>query len=214
MVPTEYRGTFFRYDRKAVFGPAIMRLQRILFLALFVVTQSAQADTTPIRIGALMVLTGQYAIQGNAFREGVELAVAEINDKGGINGRKLEFLPEDTGNLPLNALTAARKLLQVDGVVVAITTSYPELATGAAEFQSKKIPVVHLWDASPDIEAMGDYIFGIGPWTPSAGEVSAKFVTRNLKAKTVVTFHINDPWSELVTDYFEEKGSVPFIPRA
>ena len=151
-----------------------------------------------------MVLTGQYAMQGTAFREGIELAVAEINDTGGIGGKKLEFVPEDTGNLAVNALTAARRLLQVDGLVAVITTSYPELATGAAEFQRKKIPVVHLWDASPDIEAMGDYLFGIGPWTPSAGEVSARFAISNLKARTVVTFRINDPWSELVTSYFEQ----------
>ncbi len=64
--------------------------------------------------------------------------------------------------------------------------------------------MVHLWDASPDIEAMGEYLFGIGPWTPSAGEISAKFAIINLKAKTVVTVHMNDPWSKLVTDYFEK----------
>ena len=182
----------------------IMKFIRILVLALLLCAQAAGADTKPIRVGAIMVLTGQYAMQGNAFREGIELAVAEINDQGGINGRQLEFLTEDTGNLPLNSLTAARKLLRVDGLVAAITTSYPELVTGAREFQRRQVPVVHLWDASPDIEAMGDYLFGIGPWTPSAGEVSAKFAFRNLKARTVVTFHINDPWSKLVTDYFEK----------
>jgi branched-chain amino acid transport system substrate-binding protein len=187
-----------------VLSSANMKLKRIFFFALLVLAHTARADTKPIRIGALMVLTGQYAMQGTAFREGIELAVAEINDTGGIGGKKLEFVPEDTGNLAVNALTAARRLLQVDGLVAVITTSYPELATGAAEFQRKKIPVVHLWDASPDIEAMGDYLFGIGPWTPSAGEVSARFAISNLKARTVVTFRINDPWSELVTGYFEQ----------
>lgn len=152
-----------------------------------------------------MVLTGQYATQGAAFREGIELAVAEINESGGINGRQMEFLVEDTGNLPVNALTAARKLLQVEGLLAAITTSYPELKTGAAEFQRQKIPVVHLWDASPDIEKMGDFVFGIGPWTPGAGEISAKFALKNLGAKSAVTFRVNDPWSQLVTGYFERE---------
>jgi len=170
-----------------------------------VAVRLALSEPLPIRIAALMVLTGQYAMQGNAFREGVALAVDEINSKGGVRGRKLEFLPEDTGNLAINALTTSRKLLRYDGLVAAITTSYPELATGAAEFQRNRIPVLHLWDASPDIEAMGEYIFGIGPWTPSAGQVSAQFAIRNLKAKTAVTFHINDPWSQMVSDYFERE---------
>ncbi len=144
-------------------------------------------------------------MQGAAFREGIELAVDEINLTGGIKGRKLEFQAEDTSNIPLHALTAARKLLQRKELVAAITTSYPELGTGAAEFQRNEIPVVHLWDASPDIEAMGDYLFGIGPWTPSAGEVSAIFARKNLNARTAVTFHINDSWSQLVTEYFEKE---------
>ena len=182
-----------------------MNLVRILFFLMLVLTRTSSADTTPVRIGALIVLTGQYAMQGNAFREGIELAVEEINAGGGINGRKLELQAEDTGNLPGNALTASRKLLQAEGLIAAITTSYPELATGAAEFQRNKVPVVHLWDASPDIEEMGEYIFGIGPWTPSAGEVSARFAIGNLGARTVVTFHIHDPWSQLVTDYFEKQ---------
>lgn len=181
-----------------------MKLIWICLCTFLILIQEVCAERPPVRIGALIVLTGQYAMQGNAFREGIELAVEEINSRGGIVGRKLEFLPEDTGNLPLNALTAARKLLQVEGLVAAITTSYPELATGAAEFARRRIPVVHLWDSSPDIEAMGEYLFGIGPWTPSAGEVSALFAVRNLRAKTAVTCRVVDPWSESVTGYFEQ----------
>ena len=174
----------------------------ILLLAMRV-GDVARAEDSPLWLGGLMVLTGQYAMQGAAFREGIELAVDEVNARGGINGRKLEFVAEDTNNMPTKALTAARVLLQKPGLIGAITTSYLELGTGGAELQRNKIPVIHLWDASPDIEAMGDFIFGIGPWTPSAGEVSAEFATKHLRARSAVTFHINDPWSQLVTDYFE-----------
>jgi branched-chain amino acid transport system substrate-binding protein len=183
----------------------IKKLLQFFVLILLILPQAALADTTPLRIGALIVLSGQYAMQGNAFREGMELAVSEINARGGIHGRKLELVVEDTGNLPVKALTASRRLLQLDGLIAAMTASYPELATGASEFQRRKIPVVHLWDASPDIEAMGEYIFGIGPWTPSAGEVSATFAIRNLASKKAVTLYIHDPWSQLVTGYFEKQ---------
>ncbi len=176
----------------------------ILFSTLFVVQLVCAEDSDSIKIGGLVVLTGQYAMQGSAFREGAELAVDEINSRGGLNGKKLELIIEDTANIPSQALTASRKLLN-DGVIAAITSSYPELATGAMEFQKHKIPVVHLWDSSPDIESMGDYIFGIGPWAPSSGEVSAKFAINQLQGKTAVIFHINDPWSELVARYFSDE---------
>lgn len=165
------------------------------------------AGPEPIRIGALIVLTGQYAMQGNAFREGLELAVSELNERGGIKGRKIQLHAEDTANLPLQALTAARKLIEQNHVIAAITTSYPELGTGAAEFQKHKIPVVHLWDSSPEIEEMGEYLFGIGPWAPSSGEEAAKFAAKTLQAKTAVIVHINDPWSQLVAGYFEKEFS-------
>jgi branched-chain amino acid transport system substrate-binding protein len=91
-----------------------MKLVRKMFLLILVLARTASADPDPVRIGALMVLTGQYAMQGNAFREGIELAIEEINLGGGINGRQLELQAEDTGNLPANALTASRRLLQTD----------------------------------------------------------------------------------------------------
>jgi branched-chain amino acid transport system substrate-binding protein len=175
----------------------------LLYQVLF--AQVSFSDTPPVRIGALMALTGQYSMQVGAFREGLELAADQLNSEGGINGARVELLVEDTGNIPVSALTSARKMIRSPGLVAAITSSYPELATGAAEFQRNRIPVVHLWDASPEIEEMGDYLFGIGPWIPSAGEVSAKFAARRLKAVTAVTFHVNDPWSQLVTDYFERE---------
>lgn len=53
----------------------------------------ARAESPPPRIGALMVLTGQYAMQGNAFREGIELAVDEINESGGIAGQQAACRP-------------------------------------------------------------------------------------------------------------------------
>lgn len=100
---------------------------RILFLVLLSLAQTALAEGDPVRIGALMVLSGQYAMQGNAFREGIELAIEEVNAKGGINGRKLELQAEDTGNLPANALTASRRLLQAQGLLRLLRLRIPNL---------------------------------------------------------------------------------------
>jgi branched-chain amino acid transport system substrate-binding protein len=174
----------------------------VILIATFAASYQAHADQLPIKIGGLIVITGQYAMQGNAFLEGAQLAVDEVNQRGGIAGRPVEFRAEDTANLPMQALTAARKLISEDQIIAAISTSYPELATGANAFQKRGIPVVHLWDSSPDIESMGENLFAIGPWTPSNGETSARFAYRRLGAKTAVTISTSDPWSLLITDYF------------
>ena len=176
----------------------------ILVLALCALIERVTAEET-INIGALLALTGPYPLQGNAFREGIELAVDDLNTAGGINGKKIQIFLEDTANDPKNALTAAKKLVEQDRVVAAIMSSYPEYHTGGMELQRNKVPVIAIWDSSPEIDQMGDYIFGIGPWAPSSGEVSAQFAKRELKAKTAVVVTSIDPWAELVSNYFEKQ---------
>lgn len=165
--------------------------------------QLLEAQT--IKVGVLLALTGQYPMQGNAFREGMQLAQDEINARGGISGKKIEIIIEDTVNDPKNALTAAKKLINHDRVVAALMSSYPEYKTGGSEFERRHIPVIALWDSSPELEEMGDYIFAIGPWTPSSGQSAAEFASAALHAKKAAVITSVDPWAELVSDLFEER---------
>ncbi len=182
-------------------SPSILVLLCLLVLGRL---ERACAEETPVRIGVLLALTGPYPMQCNAFREGLELAQDEINRTGGINGRKLELVVEDTINEAKNALTAAKKLIEQNHVQAAIMSSYPEYRTGGMEFERHKIPVIAIWDSSPELDQMGEYIFGIGPWTPSSGEVAGQFAAKVLKAKKGVIITSIDPWADLVSDYFKD----------
>jgi branched-chain amino acid transport system substrate-binding protein len=73
-----------------------------------------------IRIGAIDPLTGPMAAYGEPVRDGMILAVEEINAQGGINGRKIELLLEDDGGDPKNAVNAFTKLATVSKVPVII----------------------------------------------------------------------------------------------
>ena len=55
---------------------------------------------TPIRIGASLSLTGTYAKLGQYQKEGYELCAAELNEKGGLLGRKMEFVVYDDQSNP------------------------------------------------------------------------------------------------------------------
>ena len=171
-------------------------------LSFWPVCVSAQPSGEPVKIGALMVLTGEFAMQGAAFREGVELAEQEVNDGGGVLGRPLRVIIEDTHSDPKLANSAAMKLISIDRVVAAITTSYPETEVGGAQFQKAGIPSMALWDSSPQIDAMGDYIFAIGPWAPASAESAASHAFRRLNARRAVVVNDVEPWSELVAGLF------------
>ncbi|MFA6432237.1 MAG: ABC transporter substrate-binding protein [Candidatus Paceibacterota bacterium] len=75
-----------------------------------------QNDANPIRIGILNSLTGSAAPWGEAAKNGVDLAVKEINSKGGINGRLVEAVTEDDHTDGKQALSAYNKLVSIDDV--------------------------------------------------------------------------------------------------
>lgn len=74
--------------------------------------------TGPIRLGALIPLTGPSAATGVDMRNGYELALKQINAAGGINGRPVEVIYEDDKNDPATAVASFNKLVNNDKVEV------------------------------------------------------------------------------------------------
>ena len=70
----------------------------------------AIAANEPIPIGYLPALTGPSSATGIGINRGLQLAVQEINDAGGINGRKLELITRDTQSDPTKAVNGAAEL--------------------------------------------------------------------------------------------------------
>ena len=86
---------------------------------------SAQAQTqgvskTEIVIGSIQDLSGPIASLGKQVRGGMQLRVDEINEQGGIHGRKLKLMVEDSGYDPKRAVLAAQKLVNQDKVFVMV----------------------------------------------------------------------------------------------
>ena len=77
----------------------------------------AQAQSV-YKIGMSAGLTGYAATVDRAWRDGVEVAIAALNAKGGINGRKVELVVEDNRSEPQDAVTAYRKMISSDKVEI------------------------------------------------------------------------------------------------
>jgi branched-chain amino acid transport system substrate-binding protein len=84
--------------------------------ALGVLAGAAFAE--PLKIGAVLPLSGSSATAGEDQRRGIELAVAEINARGGILGEPVQAIIEDSGGRVPSALDAAKKLVTVNNVPV------------------------------------------------------------------------------------------------
>ena len=114
----------------------------------------------PLVIGAMDALTGVAESYGNPIQQAKLLAVEEINAAGGINGRPLEIIFEDSKCAAQDAITAYRKLTDVDGVKIILGTTCSGAMLGAAPLaEDEAVIMLSASATSPDIAAAGDYIF-------------------------------------------------------
>lgn len=82
--------------------------------------QSQGVSKTEITIGSIQDLSGPLAGFGKQVRLGMMLAVDEVNEQGGVNGRKLKLLVEDSGYDPKKAVLAAQKLVNQEKIFIMI----------------------------------------------------------------------------------------------
>lgn len=96
----------------------------------------------PIAIGFLGELTGPFAIWGVPARNGMRLAVADVNARGGVLGRPLELVERDTQGVPDEGVAALRGLIERSGVVAAggLVSSDVALAT-ARVAEQERVPL-------------------------------------------------------------------------
>ncbi|MDE2785455.1 MAG: ABC transporter substrate-binding protein [Chloroflexota bacterium] len=120
----------------------------------------AAMSQEPFRIGAMDALTGPAETYGNPIIQAKQLAVEEINAAGGINGRMLELVPEDSKCAAQDAITAYNKLTDVDGVKIILGTTCSGAMLGAAPLaEAEGVIMLSASATSPDIATAGDYIF-------------------------------------------------------
>ena len=83
-----------------------------------------------VKVGMSGPFSGGLSLLGQSVRDGVEVAFAEINEQGGVGGRKLQFIAEDDGYEPMRTIASARKLVEQDKVValLAVTGTAPSAA--------------------------------------------------------------------------------------
>lgn len=113
--------------------------------------QAPGVSSSEITIGALGPLTGATSFMGVPGRDGMQLAIDEINQAGGINGRKLK-LDFEHAFTPAESVAAAKKLVENDGVFVLVLASGSTGAAAAADYvREKGVPTYNLFGATPII---------------------------------------------------------------
>jgi branched-chain amino acid transport system substrate-binding protein len=139
-----------------------------------------------IKIGEFASLTGKEATFGQMSHHGTELAIEELNAAGGLLGKKLKLLTEDTQSKPGDAATVVKKLISRDGVIAILGEVASSRSMEAAPIcQQNKIPQISPSSTNVKLTEMGDYIFRVCFTDEFQGKLLANFAQRTLKAAKV-----------------------------
>lgn len=162
-------------------------------------------DRSPIKIGYFGDLSGPTFDFGQSAKNGMLLAADQINQTGGINGRKIDVVIEDDRGSPELAATLASKLIDRDRVVALIAGGASGNSLAAApKAQSAEIPMISPSSTNPAVTQVGNYIFRACFSDAFQGEVMAKFAAQRLQAKkAAIMLDFNSPYSRDLTEFFE-----------
>ncbi|MEW6234351.1 MAG: ABC transporter substrate-binding protein [Candidatus Omnitrophota bacterium] len=121
------------------------------------VKEEPAAETGPIKIGAIFGITGPASKLGEPERNTVEMLVEKINASGGVNGRTLEVIIEDTEGAEQKAVEAVNKLLEKDGVcaIIGPTRSGPSMAV-IPIMQKNETPLISCAAADSIVEPIAE----------------------------------------------------------
>jgi branched-chain amino acid transport system substrate-binding protein len=177
----------------------------------FGVAGSAKA-AEPIHVGVTITQSPPGSVvQGTQVKDGLEVAQKIINDGGGVNGRRIELVIEDTQGIPEKARAAVEKLITRDQVVVVTGEHQSSAALAGIEVAHRHhVPYVNTNGWSDEIRKKG-YIEVFNPGNYNTRVAMAVADTmKQLKAKRVITFAENTDYgiglAKLIGEQLKERA--------
>ena len=182
----------------------------LVFTVLFL-TLSAYGQDIPI--GFFAPITGPAAADGASAKNAVELGLKEVNDAGGIKGKKVNLIIYDDRLNPQEAVAIANKLIEKDKVVGVVSGSYsgPTRVT-APIFQKAGIPMVAGYAVHPDVtwdpkeKRPNDFCFRNGFLGEIEGAAAAEFAIKNLKAKRISLIFMDNDFGRAISSGFAARA--------
>ncbi len=159
-------------------------------------TLGAQAQAQAIKIAVLQELSGAGATAGTNAKNGIEMAVKEINASGGILGRKIETMVADTQSNPSVAKGLAQKAVDDNVFAVMGPTFSGSILVSMSETKRAEIPNFTGGEAASITQQGNPYIFRTSFTQDTAMPKVARYMANNLKAKTVAVIFVNNDFGK------------------
>ena len=187
--------------------------------------QSTTGGEDGIKLGLNLELSGGVSSYGQSLREGMLLAIEEINDNGGILDKKIEYVEIDNKSDAAEAASAATRLTseeQVFAIMGAATSGNTKAQIEIAN--DTKTLLITPSGTSPDLTvnedgSVNEYVFRVSYIDPFQGEIAAQFAVEELGVKNAAVYYDNasdysQGLAKSFTDKFEELGGTVVIQES
>jgi len=162
-----------------------------------------------IKLGLVGPFTGGLAIPGADMKRGAQLAVEEINSKGGINKKQIELFIENDEGIPAKSVNATEKLVIKDNVLTVIG-SYSSSCTLANMKVTEKYEVPQICPisvATAITQSGNKFIFRNCATNPMQIGQLADYVIPTFKLKRVGVIYVNTDFGRGIRDVWAEKAA-------
>jgi len=179
----------------------------LLLLPLFGgIAACQQTSDEPVKVGAVLSLTGPGAGLGGPERNGILLAQKQINANGGIRGRPLEVIVEDDGSKADIAKSKAEGLIHGENVVALLGPSLTA-STGAVASVTNRMgmPQLCMTGLGPEIELSYKSLFHMLPPQSLNAQAMLEYLSKGLNAKQIGVLY-DSGYGQLVMTHLENQA--------
>jgi len=174
-------------------------MKRLLLLLALAAALPAHAQET-IKIGLVTALSGQSARAGEAITRGLQVAIDEINAKGGVLKKKLELVRRDDEATPAKGVIAARELIFKEKVAVLFGGLDTPVSLAIVPLMNQeKLPFMGPWAAGTPITRNGanpNFVFRVSAVDEIVDKAMLQYAQKTFNAKNCGMILVNNPWGE------------------
>ena len=170
----------------------IVAVVAISLLGFFYYKKATRTSNT-IRIGALLPLTGGGANYGKSLKQGIDLAVDEVNRAGGVNGERVEIIYEDSQSDPKTGVSGFNKLVGVDKVPVVLGSLSSVILAVQPIADEKRVVLINSSAISPKIcEKADNFLFSLMVNGATEARFAANELARQYRAQPIAILYSNN----------------------
>lgn len=191
-------------NRSGFKSSAVLTIISILLASLMVFSFGCvKKEEKEIKIGAILPLTGDAAIYGQELKNGIDLALDEINTRGGIKGKLIKVIYEDDAGDAKGGVAAINKLIKIEKIPVIIGGAMSSVAMSIAPIaQNEKTVLLSPTATAPALSNTGKYFFRIWPSDNYDGQIMADFAFNKLNLRRISILYVNSDYGKGIEEVF------------